>query len=157
MQPTRNDLPEKVRNEAATGLNQLLADAIDLSLQARQAHWNLRGAGFLSLHRLMDEVHEHASAHVDLIAERIAMLGGTAEGTLHAVMPRTRMPAYPLTLAGERQHVQKMAEALARFGGFAREAIERYARLGDPVTADLLTRVAGEADKDLWFVESHLG
>jgi len=40
---TQNDLPEKVRTEAIELLNQQLADALDLALQAKQAHWNVKG------------------------------------------------------------------------------------------------------------------
>jgi starvation-inducible DNA-binding protein len=35
---TQNDLPERVRVEAIALLNQQLADALDLHLQAKQAH-----------------------------------------------------------------------------------------------------------------------
>jgi len=57
-------------------LNARLADAIDLSLQTRQAHWNVKGPQFIALHKLFDELNEAVEEYVDLIAERIVQLGG---------------------------------------------------------------------------------
>lgn len=53
---TQNDLAEKVRAGAVDLLNQQLADALDLPLQAKQAHWNVKGPSFIALHQLFDEV-----------------------------------------------------------------------------------------------------
>ena len=40
---TRNDLKSNTRTTVAALLNARLADAIDLALMTKQAHWNLRG------------------------------------------------------------------------------------------------------------------
>src|SRR5262245_3673597 len=77
MHKTRNDIPENTRKEMITLLNQRLADVIDLQLQAKLAHWNVRGPNFIALHKLFDEVAETVEEYVDLIAERTAALGGT--------------------------------------------------------------------------------
>ena len=52
---TQNDLAEKVRTGAVELLNQQLADALDLALQAKQAHRNVKGPSFIALHELFDE------------------------------------------------------------------------------------------------------
>ena len=41
--PTQNDLREKTRRAMIELLNQQLADVLDLSFQAKQAHWNVKG------------------------------------------------------------------------------------------------------------------
>ena len=51
---TQNDLAEKVRAQAVILLNQQLADALDLHLQAKQAHWNLVGRQFHDVHLHLD-------------------------------------------------------------------------------------------------------
>ena len=53
---TKNDLPERTRSALADILNRRLADAIDLQLQAKQAHWNVRGPSFIALHELFDNL-----------------------------------------------------------------------------------------------------
>ena len=47
---TQNDLPKKVRSKVIALLNQNLAEILDLGLQAKQAHWNVKGPHFIGLH-----------------------------------------------------------------------------------------------------------
>jgi starvation-inducible DNA-binding protein len=156
MNPTRNNLPLKVRKEVITLLNARLADAIDLGMQAKQAHWNVKGPQFFPLHELFDKVAASAEEAIDTIAERAIALGGTAEGTIEAVAKATTLPRYPLNVAEGRGHVERLAQALATFGEQVRDAIDRADQFGDKDTADLFTGVSREADKYLWFVEAHL-
>ena len=44
---TSNDLSPSTRQSAIDLLNEHLADAIDLQLQAKQAHWNIKGPNFV--------------------------------------------------------------------------------------------------------------
>jgi starvation-inducible DNA-binding protein len=156
MYPTRNDLAEPTRAAMVQLLNQRLAEAIDLQLQAKQAHWNVRGPSFISLHKLFDEVVGHAIEFVDVIAERIAAFGGIAEGTVAVVAPKTKLPAYPLTIHDGKAHVAALAIALGAFGKLVRADIDTAAAAGDAGTADLFTQISREVDQYLWFVEAHL-
>ncbi|MGE0723818.1 MAG: DNA starvation/stationary phase protection protein Dps [Alphaproteobacteria bacterium] len=156
MQNSRIDIPAKAREKLAGLLNARLADAIDLKLQAKQAHWNVKGPSFIALHELFDQIAGRIDGHVDEIAERVTALGGTAEGTLQVVGKKTTLAAYPVALASGREHVGKLADALAAFGKEARAAIDAADELGDADTADLFTGVSKAIDKDLWFLEAHL-
>ena len=71
---TSNDLSPATRQSAIEMLNELLADAIDLQLQAKQAHWNIKGPNFVGLHELFDRVAAQAGEYADLIAERAVAL-----------------------------------------------------------------------------------
>ena len=155
MRNTRIDLAPDVREKVANLLNARLADAIDLKLQAKQAHWNVKGPAFIALHELFDEIAGRVDAQVDDLAERVTALGGVAEGTLQAVSKRTTLAAYPTSVAGA-DHVARLADAVAGFGKAARAAIDEAAALGDADTADLFTGISRAADKDLWFLEAHL-
>jgi len=155
--PTRNDLPETTRREMIALLNAHLADGIDLALQAKQAHWNVKGPQFIALHELFDGVHTRVLVQVDDLAERIVQLGGTAGGTLQAAHARTRLPKYPVEAVSGRAHVEALSASLAVYGKAVRAAIDDATELGDADTADLFTGISRAADKDLWFVEAHLG
>ena len=157
MHKTHNDLSVKVRETVCGGLNSLLADAADLSMQAKQAHWALRGPNFIALHKLFDAVYEHAGEWADTIAERVAALGGQPKGTLQEAAKNTRLDAYPVDLVPDREHVARFAMSLGKFGSGLRAAIDEFAGLGDAGSADLVTEMSREVDKDLWFVEAHLG
>ena len=155
MHPTRNDLPESVRAQVARLLNERLADAIDLQLQAKQAHWNVKGESFIALHELFDQVSTNATTAVDLLAERVVQLGGTAEGGVRTVAERSGLDVYPSEICAGTDHVEALARALAAFAARVRRGIDETDELGDVATSDLLTEITRAADKDLWFVEAH--
>lgn len=153
---TQIDIPTETRQPLGAALNLHLSQAIDLMLQSKQAHWNVKGPHFIALHELFDKLAEEAEEWVDSLAERAVALGGVAEGTLPVVAQRTRLPAYPLALSDGLAHVSALATTLAAFGRAIRGAIEEADRLGDAGTADLFTSIVRSADKYLWFLEAHL-
>jgi starvation-inducible DNA-binding protein len=156
MHKTRNDLAANTRGAVINLLQARLADAIDLSTQAKQAHWNVKGPHFIGLHELFDQVHEHVDEAVDLAAERLVALGGIAEGTARVAAKRSGLEEYPLDIASGIDHCTALANALAAFGKAVRKSIDEAAEAGDQDTADLFTEVSRQADKDLWMVEAHL-
>src|SRR3989441_11241459 len=81
MYETENDIPKDRRSELNALMNQRLADAVDLQMQMKQAHWNVKGPHFIGLHELFDQIDEAVEGYVDLIAERIVQLGGVGEGS----------------------------------------------------------------------------
>ena len=152
---TQNDLPEKSRQQTITLLNQQLADILDLGLQAKQAHWNVKGPHFIGLHEPFDKVAEELEEFTDEIAERAVELGGVASGTIQIVSKSSRLPAYPLDASSGKSHVAALSPALAHFGKTTRAAIDTAAKVGDADTADLFTEVSRGVDKLLWMVEAH--
>lgn len=154
--PTKNDLAKGTREKVVELLNANLADAIHLALQAKQAHWNVKGPSFIALHELFDKVRDEADEWGDLIAERAVMLGGIADGTLEGVSHKTRLPGYGTKHSEGRAHVEALSDSLAAFGKTIREAIDVATQAPDADTADLFTEVSRGTDKMLWFVEAHL-
>src|SRR5256885_3500578 len=156
MHPTKNDLPEATRRKMIELCNARLAEAIDLQTQTKQAHWNVRGANFIALHKLFDEVNSDVEDYVDLIAERAVQLGGSVEGTARSVAKRSTLAEYPLKGGTGRQHVDALSSALAAFGKLIRSAIEESDRAEDKDTNDIFIEVSRGVDKWLWMVEAHL-
>ena len=154
--PTKNDLPKKTRKAVVGLLNDNLADAIHLTLQAKQAHWNVKGPGFYPLHELFDKLYDEAGDWADLLAERAVQLGGIAEGTLAEVSKSTRLQAYPPTLAAGRAHLEALIDSLSGFARTVRAAAGKAGESGDSDTEDLFTEISRGADKMLWFLEAHL-
>ncbi|MBA3601425.1 MAG: DNA starvation/stationary phase protection protein Dps [Acidobacteria bacterium] len=156
MHNTKNDLAKGKREKVIEHLNVRLADAIDLKTQAKQAHWNVKGHHFIALHELFDQVATAVEAHVDLIAERVTALGGTAMGTARVVAQRSSLSEYPLEIFDGTAHVDALSTAMADFGKKIRQNIDDADKLDDADTADLFTEVSREIDKLLWFVEAHI-
>jgi starvation-inducible DNA-binding protein len=152
---TANDIPEKRRVQINCLLNQRLASVIDLQMQMKQAHWNVKGPNFIGLHELFDQIDEAVESYVDLIAERIVQLGGIAEGTIRVAASHSRLEEYPLAISDGAAHVAAVSKALSTFGREARETIDQAGKLEDADTADIFTEVSRGIDKWLWFVEAH--
>jgi starvation-inducible DNA-binding protein len=155
LHPTRNDLPAPARSQLVELLNERLASAIDLQYQAKQAHWNVRGPRFFTLHQLFDQVSEMAEEAVDDLAERAVQLGGTARGSVRLAAKASVLTEYPLEAVGGDEHVGALSTALSAFGTQIRAGIAIATELGDADTADLFTEISREADKNLWMVEAH--
>lgn len=153
--PSKNDLPEAVRLPLIALLNQQLADAIDLGLQAKHAHWNVKGPQFVSLHALFDEAAEVIEELTDELAERAVELGGLAAGTLQSVAGASRLPAYDRTLLAGTAHLSALGIALAQFAHSTRTAINAATTAGDATTADVFTEVTRATDKLLWKLSAH--
>jgi starvation-inducible DNA-binding protein len=61
-------------------LQAALVDLIDLTLLAKQAHWNVHGSNFRSVHLELDDVEVQLRDSQDLLAERMAAVGGNPDG-----------------------------------------------------------------------------
>lgn len=153
---TRIDLGANVRKDMAELLNQRLADAIDLSLQCKQAHWNVKGPHFIGLHEFFDMLYANITPHVDEIAERITALGGLAKGTVQTLNKATSLSAYDESITDGSAHLKALGDAFAQFGKKVRKNIDEANKAGDQGTADLLTGVSRSIDKDLWMIDAHL-
>ncbi len=152
---TRNDLTSNTKTTVVALLNARLADAIDLALMAKQAHWNLRGRQFIAVHEMLDGFRTEMDGHVDILAERIVQLGGVALGTTQAVAGSSKLKAYPTDVISVDDHVAALAERYGDLSNTARAAIGASDEAGDIGTADIFTAFSRSLDKALWFLEAH--
>lgn len=154
--PTRNDLSAEMRQSMVTLLNARLADLIDLQMQVKQAHWNVKGKHFVGLHELFEKLYGQLTDYIDDVAERAVQLGGAAEGLLATVSERTTLTPYPIAGSAREEHVDAIANALAHVGKQVRSAIDTADESGDADTADLFTGISRALDKSTWMVEAQL-
>lgn len=155
MHQTRNDLPSNTRNVAIALLNARLADTIDLALLTKQAHWNLKGPRFISIHEMLDGFRTQIDEHVDTMAERVVQLGGTALGTTQTVADTTTVTPYPTDIYSIKDHLAALVDRYAQVANATRKAIDSSAEAGDADTADIFTAASRDLDKALWFLEAH--
>jgi starvation-inducible DNA-binding protein len=155
MYTTENDISLDCRMNLNRLMNQRLASAIDLQMQMKQAHWNVKGPSFIALHELFDKAHGEVEGYVDTIAERIVQLGGIARGTVRSSAASTELADYPAAISDGLAHVEAVARALSTFGSEVRNMIGEANSLGDAGTADIFTEISRGIDKMLWFVEAH--
>lgn len=153
---TRNDLPSNAKAVSIGILNARLADAIDLALLTKQAHWNIKGPNFIALHEMIDGFRTELDEHVDTMAERVIQLGGTALGTTQTVAGSTTLAPYPTDIYASTDHLAALIERYAGTASSVRVAIDATAEAGDADTADLFTAFSRALDKQLWFLEAHV-
>ena len=147
--------PDQLSNTSLFALlNQSLADMLALKINAKQAHWNVKGESFIALHELFDKVSAQADEYADSIAERLVQLGGQAEGGASHIVKRAAHADYP-QVTDAQKHVKALGNQLQETANQMREAIETSDSMDDAVTADLFTQIASGLDKYHWFVSSH--
>lgn len=151
------ELEEPVRLEMTEHLNQLLADTMTLRDLYKKCHWQVAGPTFYQLHLLYDKHFDEQVEIVDLIAERIQLLGGVsiamaadvAETTQIERPPRGReeVPVQLSRLLDAHQVVIRQSRTLAR----------RASALGDDGTNDLVVSdVLRTNELQTWFLSEHL-
>lgn len=154
MPTSRLELNDNARKTSMQVLQAVLTDSIDLYNGTRQAHWNVRGPQFHSLHTMFEEFYTQLATDIDEVAERLAQLGGTAMGTSQSVASGTRLPPYPGELRQGREHLEALLERYCQAGKAVREGIASTDEAGDADTADLLTGVSRNLDKAIWMMEA---
>jgi starvation-inducible DNA-binding protein len=81
--------------QVAESLQATLVELIDLSLHAKQAHWNLVGPSFKPIHLLLDELTDQYRDWYDEVAERLAAIGVSADGRIATVSAGTPLEPLP--------------------------------------------------------------
>ncbi|WP_439500161.1 DNA starvation/stationary phase protection protein Dps [Bosea sp. (in: a-proteobacteria)] len=152
---SRIALKSNTKTQVISLLNDRLADGIDLALVTKQAHWNLKGPGFIGIHLMLDGFRKDLDIHVDTVAERVAQLGGTALGTSQVVASGTGLKPYPTDIVAVKDHLAALIDRYAATANSVREAIDKSDEAGDADTADILTAYSRMLDKALWFLESN--
>ena len=154
--PTKNDLPKDARRQIIELLNERLADTADLYSQIKQAHWNVKGPNFFQLHELFDQLAGEVFPFIDLIAERVTALGGTALGTIRMAAASSSLLEYPSDATDGPEHLKALIGRYATFTKNVRKAIDESDEHHDRDTADLFTEISRAVDKHLWFLEAHV-
>jgi starvation-inducible DNA-binding protein len=154
--PSSVGVPDNNRQALIALLNIRLADSTDLRTQVKWAHWNVKGLHFIQLHELFDSISSHLDEQTDLIAERIAALGGVANGTAREVAAKSGLKEADLSASDGPSMLKFLVHNVAHHANAVREAIKESDDLDDATTADLFTQLSRELDKDLWFLEAHL-
>lgn len=156
MHKTVNDLNANAKQAAIQLLNTRVADAIDLALLTKQAHWNLKGPRFIAIHEMLDGFRTQIDGHVDTMAERVVQLGGTALGTVQVVAQGTKLPPYPTDIYAINDHLAALIERYGAVANSVRRSIDEADEAGDADTADIFTAASRDLDKALWFLEAHV-
>jgi starvation-inducible DNA-binding protein len=153
MTTVRSTLPEPARRVAGEALQESLVDLLGLSLIGKQAHWNIVGPRFRSIHLQLDEVVSTARSYADQVAERAAALGVAPDGRPETVAARFALQGTKDGWLRDTEAVRLLVEALEAAIGRLRGRIDATED-ADRVTQDLLISLTYELEKQRWMFDA---
>jgi starvation-inducible DNA-binding protein len=150
-------LSEKACQASVDNLNQLLADTIALRDLYKKHHWQTAGPTFYQLHLLFDKHAEEQSAVIDIIAERIQLLGGVSVAMAHDVAETTMIPRPPKGREEPPVQISRLLHAHEIILKEARTMARQAANDGDDGTNDMIVSdVIRRNELQVWFVAEHV-
>jgi len=153
---TNIGIKEDDRQAVADQLAKLLADEFVLYTKTRNAHWNVEGTDFHSMHLFFEGQYEQLDELMDSVAERIRKIGHYAPATLTQLLQLTH-----LTEQSERKNdstgflkeLLKDHESIIEFiRGNIRPFADTY---NDAGTSDYITGLMETHEGMAWMIRSH--
>ncbi|MEU6064081.1 MULTISPECIES: Dps family protein [Streptomyces] len=153
MTVVKSTLPDEALRVTGTALQDTLVDLLGLSLIGKQAHWNIVGPRFRSIHLQLDEVVATVRAYSDTVAERAAALGVPPDGRPETIAATFALPGTKDGWLRDTEVVKLLVETLESAVGRLRERIDATEK-ADPVTQDLLIGITADLEKQRWMFEA---
>jgi len=134
-------------------LQAVLVDLIELSLQGKQAHWNLVGPNFRDLHLQLDEVIDATRLFADAVAERMRALHATPDGRTEVVAETTSLEHFP---GGEVLTIDTADLITARIEAAVATCRRVHDTVDeeDPTSADLLHQIIQKEEQFAWMISA---
>jgi starvation-inducible DNA-binding protein len=153
--PITSALTGADRDVTGEALQATLVELVDLSLLAKQAHWNVVGRQFRSVHLHLDELVTTARKYVDAVAERAAAIGVSPDGRSRTVADTSGVKEFPHGWQDIEATVTAIVDALATLINRLRARIDKTDS-SDPVTQDLLIEICAELEQAHWMWQAQL-
>lgn len=136
-------------------LNLVLADSYALMALTHQAHWNVEGPDFFSLHKAFQSQYEDLFEAIDEIAERVRALDAYAVGGLSRLAKLAEMDEFTAPLP-QKDFVAGLIVAHEKLVEDAVKARDLCGEAGDLETQDLLIGRIAWHQKTAWMLKSYL-
>lgn len=153
MSVVKSSLPDADLKVVGEALQGALVDLVDLSLVAKQVHWNVVGPRFRSVHLQLDEVVGSARKHSDAVAERASALGVNPDGRAASVARSSAIREVTSGWIKDVDAVRILVDALGVVVGRMRERIQATAE-PDPVTQDIIIGLTADLEKHAWMFQA---
>lgn len=136
-------------------LQDRLFAANDLHLTLKHVHWNVVGPHFIAVHEMIDPQVEVVRGFADDLAERIATLGGSPQGTPGAIVAGRSWNEYSIGRATTQEHLGALDLVYQGVITSYRTGIKELEEL-DPVTQDMFIAQTEQLELFHWFIRAHL-
>ena len=141
----------------ALELSKVLSDEYVLLTKTRNAHWNVEGADFFSVHKFYETQIEKIDGFIDMVAERIRSLGHYAPATLKLYLELTRLTEMRRENNDSHGHVRELLADHETIIIKLRENIRALSKdFHDAGSGDFITGLMEEHEKMAWLLRSNL-
>ncbi len=138
-------------------LSRFLADEFILSLKTRKAHWNVEGIDFYNKHLFFESQYNQLDEIVDVIAERIRILGHYTPATLTEYLELSHLSEHLSQDNSSEGYIKELLSDHDSIITGLREHIQRFAHLSkDLGTSDYITGLMETHEKMAWMLRAHL-
>ena len=141
--------------KSVAALQNTLSELQALQLQVKQAHWNVSGTLFYTLHELLQEHYEGVSKYADDVAERMLAVGASSDGRAITIVASSRLPEIPGGFMDDAQVIQFFTYQYETVGQRLFQRIGDVEKV-DPTTANLLQEVESAVEKYQWQMRAFL-
>jgi starvation-inducible DNA-binding protein len=148
-------LSDKDAGVVADLLQKQLSTYNDLHLTLKHVHWNVVGPNFIGVHEMIDPQVELVRGYADEVAERIAALGASPQGTPGAILKDRTWDDYSVGRDTVQAHLAALDLVYTGVIEDTRKSIQRLDDI-DLVSQDVLIGHSAELEKFQWFVRAHL-
>lgn len=136
-------------------LTKTLANLLVLSMNTRNAHWNVVGPDFHAMHAFFESLYDGLDPEIDEVAERIRALGAPAPTHLPEMVAIAAVKGRPGILASSDALLTALLADYETMVAGLRHDIRASEGAEDPTTTDLLTGLLAKFEKSVWMIRSH--
>jgi len=156
MSSKKTGMKTKVSQKVADFLSVLLADEFVLYLKTRNAHWNVEGPDFHTMHLYFEEQYNELATVIDEVAERIRKIDHYAPATMTQYLELTHLTE---KRNGKNDSMSYIADLLSDYEAIIAYIREQLVALEDEIdmgTEDYVSTLAEQHEKTAWMLRAHL-
>ncbi len=145
----------KPNDAIVEALQKQVANAFIVYLNYKHYHWQTFGPLFRDLHRLFDEFAKEVYVTIDVMAERVRMIGQNPVSRIEEFQ-KTATIKSAADNKDMREMIKEADSNAVRIIQEMRQAIKTADENDDPGTADVLTRFVQVHEKHEWWLRDIL-
>ena len=154
---TNIGISEANRKTVAEQLGKLLADEFVLYAKTLNAHWNIEGPDFHSVHVYFEELYGQSQDIVDSVAERIRQIGHYAPATLKDFIKLTHLTEQFKGANNSQDLIKNLLGDHESIIEFIRSNVKEFNDAHkDAGTSDFVTSLMEKHEKIAWMLRAHL-
>ena len=153
---TNIGIREADKKAVSDQLSKLLADEFLLYTKTRNAHWNIEGPDFHTMHIFFEDQYKQIDELVDSVAERIRKIGHYAPATLSQFLQLTHLTEHSNQKNDSAGFLKALLEDHESIITFIRGNIVPFIEdYHDAGSSDYLTGLMEKHEEMAWMIRAH--